>query len=145
MLKTPHQDATRWRSGPVAPERGERFFLLLPKRNAVTMQLFRDLCAAAHPDPVNLMLMDQRGAHKATCLRIASTIGLVFFTPAGPALNPTERRWADVRGKLASPCCAHLDWLADELCAHLDQSTDAIVQSLTGYPYLRQAMNAVCS
>jgi hypothetical protein len=35
--------------------------------------------------------------------------------------------------------------LEEEICAHLDQYTDTTVQSLTSYPYLREAINAVCS
>lgn len=145
LLKTQHQYANCWLYGTVAPASGERFFLLLPKLNAANMQIFLDLFAEAHPDTFNVMLMDQSGAHTAKCLRIPSNIGLVLFEPACPELNPTERLWEDLRAKLAGQCFAHLDCLEDEICAHLDQYTDAVVQSLTGYPYLRETINAVCS
>ena len=70
-----------------------------------------------------------------------------FFTPYSLTEEsyPTERLWEDLRGKLAGQCFAHLYCLEDEICAHLDQYTDAVVQSLTGYPYLHETINAVCS
>ena len=140
-MKTQHQYANCWLSGAVAPQSGERLFLLLPRLDSTTMQMFLDLGAAAHPDTVTVMLMDQSGAHTAKSLRIPATIALVFFAPACPELNPTERLWEDLRSKRAGQCCAHLDCLEDEICAHLDPYTDPVVQSLTGYPYLQEAMN----
>ncbi|MGC9093979.1 MAG: hypothetical protein ACP5JH_12145, partial [Bacteroidota bacterium] len=80
------------------------FFLLLPKLTAVNMQIFLDLVAAAHPERFNLMLMDQSGAPTARRLRIPSNIDQVFFEPAGPDLNPTERRWEDRRSKITGQC-----------------------------------------
>ncbi|PDV98242.1 IS630 family transposase [Candidatus Viridilinea mediisalina] len=145
ILKTQHQYDNSWLYGAVAPESGERFFLLLPRLDATNMQIFLDQFAEAHVDTFNVMLMDRSGAHTAKCLRIPDNIALVFFAPACPELNPTERLWEDLRGKLAGQCFAHLDCLEDELCAHLEQYTDSVVQSLTGYPYLREAINAVCS
>lgn len=145
IVKTQHQYANCWLYGAVAPTSGERFFLLLPSLNSANMQIFLDLFAEAHPDTFNLMLMDRSGAHTAKGLRIPENIGLVFFEPACPELNPIERFWEDLRGKLAGQCFAHLDCLEDELCAHLDQYTDAVVRSITGYPYLHAAANAVSS
>jgi transposase len=145
IIKTQHQYANCWLYGAVAPESGERFFLLLPRLDATNMQIFLDLFAEAHPDTFNVMLMDQSGAHTAKCLRIPDNIALVFFAPACPELNPTERVWEDLRSKLAGQCFAHLDCLEDEICAHLDAYTDPVVQSLAGYPYLREAIHAVCS
>jgi len=145
ILKTQHQYANCWLYGAVTTQSGERFFLLLPHLDAVNMQIFLDLFAAAHPETFNVMLMDQSGAHTAKGLRIPDNIALVFFAPACPELNPTERVWEDLRSKLAGQCFAHLDCLEDEICAHLDHYTDPVIQSLTGYPYLREAINAVCS
>lgn len=142
---TQHQYENTWLYACVAPQSGEHFFLILPYLNAANMQVFLDLFAAAHPNTFNLLLVDQSGAHTAKCLQIPPNVGLVFFEPACPELNPAERVWEDLRAKMAGHCFAHMDCLEDELCAQLDCYTDAQLQSLTGYPYLCNAINAVCS
>ncbi|NCC35329.1 MAG: IS630 family transposase, partial [Chloroflexia bacterium] len=132
IITTQHQYANCWLYGAVAPQRGERFFLFLPRLDTMNMQIFLDMFAGAHPDTLNVMLMDRSGAHTAKHLGIPATTALVFFAPACPELNPTERVWEDLHGKLAGQCCAHLDCLEEEICAHLDLYTDPAVQSLTG-------------
>ena len=61
-------------------------------------------------------------------------VGLVFFEPACPKLNPIVRVWEDLRGKLAGQSFAYLEWMQNELCAHIERCTDAAIQSLTVYP-----------
>jgi DDE superfamily endonuclease len=51
--------------GAVAPTTGERFFLELPYLNADTFQLFVDAFAQAFPDRLNILLLDNSGAHVA--------------------------------------------------------------------------------
>jgi putative transposase len=47
----------------VAPTTGERFFLKLPYLNAEMFQLFLDAFAQAYPDSLNILLLDNSGAH----------------------------------------------------------------------------------
>jgi hypothetical protein len=49
--------------GAVDPTTGERFFL--PYLNADTFQLFIDAFAQAFPDSLNILLLDNSGAHTA--------------------------------------------------------------------------------
>jgi hypothetical protein len=51
--------------GAVAPVTGERFFLELPYLNAAMFQIFLDGFAQAFPDSLNLLLLDNSGAHTA--------------------------------------------------------------------------------
>ena len=45
------------------PTTGDRFFLELPYLNAERFQLFVDAFAAAFPDSLNILLVDNSGAH----------------------------------------------------------------------------------
>lgn len=54
--------------GAVAPTTGESFFLELPYLNAETFQLFIDAFAQAFPDSLNILLLDNSGAHTARYL-----------------------------------------------------------------------------
>jgi putative transposase len=51
--------------GAVEPTTGERFFLELPYLNAESFQLFVNTFAEAFPHSLNLLLLDNSGAHTA--------------------------------------------------------------------------------
>src|SRR5918912_1063879 len=63
---------------------------------AVTTPLCRSQCyrsafAQAFPDSLNLLLLDNSGAHTAHQLTIPENVRLVYLPPFGPELNPIER------------------------------------------------------
>lgn len=140
-----HQYANSWCFGCVAPATGEAYFQLLPKLDAANMQQFLDEFAAAHQDTFNILVVDRSGAHTAKALRIPENIALIFLPARSPELNPIERVWEDVRGKMAWKCFEHLDCLEDELEAVLATYTAERLQSLSGYPYLVEAQIAMMS
>lgn len=131
--------------GAVAPTTGERFFLELPYLNADTFQLFVDAFAQAFPDSLNILLMDNSGAHTAHRIRWPENVRCVGLPPYCPELNPIERLWRDLKDDLAWQQFMHLDaqqnYVGDLLRAY-DAPT---LQSLTGYAYLVDAINALCS
>jgi transposase len=85
----------------VEPTTGERFFLELPYLNAEGFQIFIDAFAAAFPDSLNLLLLDNSGAHTAQRLMLPANVRLVFLPPHCPELNPIERVWRDLKDALA--------------------------------------------
>jgi transposase len=95
--------------GAVAPTTGERFFLELPYRNAEGFQLFLDAFAQAFADSLNILLLDNSGAHTAQRLMIPANVRLVFLPPYCPELNPIERVWRDLKDDLAWQLFPNLD------------------------------------
>jgi hypothetical protein len=85
----------------VAPTTGERFFLELSSLNAATFQLFTDAFADALPESLNLLLLDNGGAHTAQRLRWPENVRAVWLPPYCPELNPIEQVWRDVKDDLA--------------------------------------------
>jgi transposase len=131
--------------GAVAPTTGERFFLELPYLNADTFQLFLDAFGHAFPDSVNILRLANSGAHTAPHIRWPEHVRCVWLPPYGPELNPIERVWRDLKDDLAWLQFMDLDvpqvYVGDRL-----QGYDApALQALTGYPYLVEAINALCS
>jgi transposase len=131
--------------GAVAPTTGERFFLALPYLNAATFQIFIDTFAHAFPDRLNILLLDNSGAHTAQWIRWPDNVRAVWLPPYCPELNPIERVWRDLKDDLAWQQFTDLD--AQELyVADLLQAYDApTLQALTGYAYLKDAINALAS
>ena len=131
--------------GAVAPTTGERFFLELPYLNADTFQLFVDAFAQAFPDSLNILLLDNSGAHTAQRIRWPAHVRYVWLPPYCPELNPIERLWRDLKDDLAwqqfPDLAAQQAYVGDLLQAY-DAPT---LRSLTGYAYLVEAIHALVS
>ena len=131
--------------GTVEPTTGDRFFLELPYLNAEGFQIFVNAFAEAFPDSLNLLLLDNSGAHTAQRLTLPANVRLVFLPPYCPELNPIERVWRDLKDALA--------WLQfptpevqQHYIAHLLRGYKAAtLQALTGYTYLLEAIHALCA
>ena len=130
--------------GAVAPTTGERFFLELPYLNAESFHLFVDAFAEAFPDSLNLLLLDNSGAHTAQRLTLPENVRLVFLPPYCPELNPIERVWRDLKDALAWLQFPNLEVQQDYVAQLLRAYQAATLQALTGYPYLVQAIHALC-
>ena len=131
--------------GAVAPTTGERFFLELPYLNADTFQLFVDAFGHAFPDSLNILLLDNSGAHTAQHIRWPEHVRCVWLPPYCPELNPIERVWRDLKDTLAWLQFNDLDAQQVYVGDLLQGYDPPALQALTGYPYLVEAINALCS
>jgi transposase len=129
--------------GAVEPTTGERFFLELPYLNTDMFQLFVDAFAHAFPHSLNILLLDNSGAHTAARLTLPENIRLLFLPPYCPELSPIERVWRDVKDDLAWLQFADLEAQQDCLSTLLRAYEPDTLQSLTGYPYLVEAIHAL--
>ncbi len=131
--------------GAVAPTTGERFFLEWPYLNAETFQIFVDAFARAFPDSLNILLLDNSGAHTAQRIRWPENVRSVWLPPYCPELNPIERVWRDLKDDLAwqqfIALNAQQDYVGDLLRAYEAPT----LPSLTGYGYLVEAIHALGS
>jgi transposase len=131
--------------GAVAPTTGERFFLELPYLNADTFQLFVDAFAQAFPDSLNILLLDNSGAHTAHRIRWPENVRCVGLPPYCPELNPIERLWRDLKDDLGWQQFMNLDAQQDYVGQLLRAYEAPTLRSLTGYAYLVDAINALYS
>jgi transposase len=130
--------------GAVGATTGDRFFLELPYLNAESFQLFVNAFAEAFPDRLNLLLLDNRGAHTSQQLTLPANVRLVFLPPYSPELNPIARVWRDLKDALAWLQFPNVDAQQDYLATLLRGYAAATLQSLTGYTYLLEAIHALC-
>jgi transposase len=131
--------------GAVAPATGEHFFLELPYLNADMFQLFLEAFAQAFPNSLNILLLDNSGAHTAQRLMWPANVCAVWLPPYGPELNPIERVWRDLKDVLAWLQFPNLD-AQQAYVGHLLQAYEAsTLQSLTSYTYLVEAIHALTS
>jgi transposase len=128
--------------GAVAAVTGERFCLELPSLNADMFQLFLDAFAQALPDSLNILLLDNSGAHTAQRLRWPDNVYGVWLPPDCPEHNPIERVWRDLQDKGAWEQFADLTAQLDDVADLLQAYDAATLHSLSGDPYLADAINA---
>ena len=126
------------------PTTGDRFFLEWPYLNTVMFQLFVDAFAQVFPDTLTILLLDNSGAHTSPRLILPPNVRLVFLPPYCPELNPIERVWRDLKDDMAWQPFADLNAQQDYLSHLLRAYEPATLQSLTGYPYLVEAVHALC-
>lgn len=107
-------------------------------------QLFVDAFAQAFPDRLNILLLDNSGAHTSQRLTLPENVRLLFLPPYCPELNPIERVWRDLKDDVAWQQFTDLTAQQDYL-GHLLQAYEAAtLQSLAGYPYLVEVIHALC-
>jgi transposase len=131
--------------GAVEPMTGARFFLELPYLNAEMFQLFVDLFAEAFPDSLNILLLDNSGAHTAQQLSLPANVRLVFLPPYCPELNPIERLWRDLKDMLAWLQFPDLEGQQAYVGDLLQAYEAPTLQALTSYAYLVEAIHALCA
>ncbi len=131
--------------GAVAPTTGDDFFLELPQLNSTNFQVFIDAFAAAYPDTLNLVVLDNSRCHTAKNVCVPDNVRFIFLPPYSPELNPIERLWRDLKDHLAWLQFTDLADQQDFVGALLRAYTPVTIQSLTGYAYFVEAVNALSS
>jgi transposase len=131
--------------GAVEPTTGESFFLELPQLNTTNFQIFLDEFADHYQGTVNIVLLDNGSCHKAKSLVIPDHVVCVFLPPYSPELNPIERLWQDIKAQLAWVLAATIEAWEHQVETIIRRYSKATIQSLTAYPYVVQAVNALRS
>jgi transposase len=143
LLSSAYRFESLYLYGAVEPLTGQSFFLELPLLNTQGFQLFLDHFAATDLQSFHLLLLDNGAFHKAQALRLPKNVALLFFPPYAPELNPIERLWRDLKDWLATHQPDSLDALSTLLCTRLQPYAPATLCSLTSFPYLLAATQAV--
>lgn len=139
-----HGFANFYLYGAVAPQTGQGFFRGLPQLNAAGFQRFLDAFAQAYPAQLHVLLLDNSRCHTARDLCIPANVLLLFQPPYAPEVNPAERVWEYLKTDLAWQRFATLDALQDEIVRIVTDYDEPTLQSLSAYPYIVDAINAVC-
>lgn len=138
-----HQFDNFYLYGAVEPTTGASFFLELPYLNSRAFQLWLDGFAAAFPESLNILILDNGAGHKAKAVRWPSNVIPVFLPPYSPELNPIERLWRDLKDKLADVPVQTIAELSEAMSSIIQHYLPATLQSLTSFAYFVQAVETV--
>ena len=131
--------------GAVVPETGAHLFLEMPALNSSCFEVFIEQLAITYPQDYNIVILDNASFHKTSDLIIPENVGLLFLPPYAPELNPIERLWQVVKQDIAFQLHETISSLKDDVAGVLKKLNAAKVASITGYPYLIHAINALTS
>lgn len=129
--------------GAVEPLTGESFFLEMPRLDSDCFQVFLNEFCSGCSDRFIIMLLDNGSIHKAKKLVIGDNVGFLFLPPYSPELNPIERLWQDIKGRIGFWLYETLEGLKERVAELLNGYRPSTIASLTGYRYFIGAVNAV--
>jgi transposase len=138
-----HRFDTFYLDGAVAPASGAGYFVGLPKLNADWFQVFLDAFAAARSDTLTVLLVDNRRCHTAKDRVVPANVGRLFQPPYAPEVNPAERVWQARKDELAWQCFRDLAQLQARVVAIVQAWEAEMLRSLTAYPFIMDAINAL--
>lgn len=126
--------------GAAAPRTGDSFFLELPYLNTDCFQVYLDEFSKAYHDSFNLLLVDRGSFHRSGSLKVPSNVALIFIPPYSPELNPIERLWEDIKAEIADELYSDIEALKKRVASVLNEYKKTEIRSITGYPYLMEAL-----
>ena len=137
-----------WLCGAVQPNGGENFVLELPATDSDCLQAFLNQFAASQaqdPGEVQVLLLDNGGAHRAKALRWPARVLPVYLPAYCPELNPIERWWQELKDAISNQLYGTLDALRARVDAELaawNHGPERLC-SLTAYDYLIDALTSL--
>ena len=129
--------------GAIAPTTGEEFFLAMPALDSPCFPVVLAPLAQKYSASRNIMLLDRGRFHRAQALQVPKNLVVEFLPAYSPELNPMERLWEDLKSHIALERFEHLQRLKDRVAGILQHYSSSCLQSITGYPYFVQAVNAL--
>lgn len=135
-----------WLYAAVEPTTGDAFWWELPRLDADCFALFLDKFAQHYAESLNIVLLDQAPAHVAQRVAVPENVILMWLPAYSPELNPVERLWEDLKGRidvLDTWVRSSLRALQEHVAGIVQRYTAETIASLTGYAYLVEATYAL--
>jgi hypothetical protein len=135
-----------WLYAAVEPTTGDACWWALPRLDADCFALFLDTFAQSYAESLNIILLAQAPAHVAQRVPWPENVVLVWLPAYSLELNPVERLWEDLKGRMdvvAARVRASLSAWQEHVAGIVRRYTAETIASLTGYAYLVEAIHAL--
>ena len=135
-----HRFIYRYCYGLVEPVRGDRFFVTAPQVNTFYFEFMLREFSLHEPETMKFVFLDRAGYHRAKELQVPQNVRLVYLPSSNPELNPVERLWEDMKGKVAFNNFKDEEELEQWIETTLRGYSSLQIASLTSYSYIRKAL-----
>jgi hypothetical protein len=130
-----------WLYGAVEPATGEHFFFEFSHVDTECFQRFLDAFAQTFCESINILQLDRGRFHLAKALRVPDNVILLLQPPYCPELNPIERLWEYLKKDLCWESFSDLSELRERVERLLAELTPDVLKSITGYPFILDALS----
>jgi transposase len=137
-----HRYEWLWLYAAVEPTSGNCFVLFLPRVDSACFAAFLQAFRQAVPDSVVALVLDGSGSHTSQQIPWPEGVMALPLPAYSPELNPAERLFEVLRGRLANQVFDDLAALEQALSEALRPfwTRPEILAPLTGYPWWRNAV-----
>lgn len=127
--------------GLVEPKTGETFYYEFSHLDTPCFETFLELFSQNYPEEIQILQIDNAPSHTTDNLVIPENVILLFQPPYTPEVNPIERLWEHLKSFLKWLNFESLDKLRDEVSKTLAKFSRDIIQSLTGWDFIINALS----
>jgi hypothetical protein len=107
----------------------------------ICFETFIELFSQAYPEEIQILQLDNAPSHTTENLTIPENVILLFQPPYTPEVNPIERLWEHLKNFLTWLNFEELDKLRYEVRKTLGTFSKEIIQSLTGWDFILNALS----
>ena len=135
-----------WLYAAVEPTTGDAFWWELPRLDSDCFTVFLHQFGQHYAESLNIVLLDQAPAHVAQRVPVPENVVLVWLPAYSPELNPVERLWEDLKGRIDvmdARVRSSLTALQMHVAEIVQRYTTETIASLTGYAYVVEAACAL--
>lgn len=101
---------------------------------------FLELFASKYPLDLHLIKVENGGFYNSLNLRIPENVILLFQPAYSPKVNPIERLWGYIKEQLKWLRFEQIEELRAAVQKELEKLTNEVIASLTGYPFILNAI-----
>lgn len=127
--------------GLVEPATGRSFFYEFSHLNAECLQIYLKQFAQTYNKEIHIIQLDNAPAHRSKKLKVPDNVILLFQPPYCPELNPIERVWQYLKKYLRNVGFNGLKEVSDRVAKLVNNFSKELLNSLTGWKYIIQAVS----
>ena len=131
--KYQHSYKWLWLWGCFSPVTGDAFYWETSHVGNDIFEGFLNDFSRTNPRELKLLIIDNAGFHACQNITIPENIKLIRIPAYAPELNPAEKVWQWMKGKVAMKFFKSTKMLQNKITEMVAQLTPDLVKSITGY------------
>lgn len=131
--KYQHSYKWLWLWGCFSPVTGDAFYWETSHVGNDIFEGFLNDFSKTNPKELKLLIIDNAGFHSCQNITIPENIKLIRIPAYAPELNPAEKVWQWMKGKVAMKFFKSTKMLQNKITEMVAQLTPDLVKSITGY------------